>query len=157
MIVANEVERTLESMGLAMPEAPTPIASYVPAARAGSLIVVSGQLPFADGELLACGPVPSTVSEAEVKTAARQALLNALAVVKAELGGDWTKLKRIVRMGMFVRSDGDFAGQSAVANGASELLVELFGEAGRHARAAIGVNALPLGAAVEVELMVEVE
>lgn len=153
--MSSEVEAKLEAKGMALPEAPKPIASYVPAARAGGLIFVSGQLPFADGEVMAVGPVPSVVSAEAAGGAARQCLLNALAVVKSELGGDWSKLKRIVRLGVFVRSDDDFAGQSAVANGASDLLVELFGEAGRHARAAVGVNALPKGAAVEVELIVE--
>lgn len=154
--MADGIESKLASMGLALPEAPRPVASYEPAVRAGALIYVSGQLPFADGAVIATGAVPSAVSEDEAKAAARQCLLNALAVVKAELDGDWAKLKRIVRLGVFVRSDDDFTGQSGVANGASDLLAEVFGEAGRHARAAVGVNALPLGAAVEVELIVEV-
>lgn len=153
--MSHDVESKLEAMGLTLPEAPAPIASYVPAARTGKLIFVSGQLPFAGGEVIAVGPVPSAVSAEAASEAARQCLLNALAVVKAELGGDWSKLRRIVRLGVFVRSDDRFDGQSGVANGASDLLSELFGEAGRHARAAVGVNALPKGAAVEVELIVE--
>jgi len=153
--MSHDVEAKLEAMGWTLPTAPAPIASYVPAARTGGLIFVSGQLPFADGEVVAAGPVPSVVPAEAASGAARQALLNALAVVKAELDDDWSKLKRVVRLGVFVRSDDGFDGQSAVANGASDLLMELFGEAGRHARAAVGVNALPKGAAVEVELIVE--
>jgi len=157
--MAFDVDAKLGAMGMALPEPPKPIASYVPAARvetgSGALIFVSGQLPLVEGELAAAGSVPSEVSVEQAQDAARRCLLNALAVVKAELRGDWSALRRIVRLGVFVRSEDDFTGQSGVANGASDMLVELFGEAGRHARAAVGVNALPLGATVEVELVVE--
>lgn len=147
-----DLEKRLSELGLSLPAAPTPVAAYVPAVRSGELLFVSGQLPTVDGKLLACGPVPSEVDEALATQAARQCVLNALAVVGQAIEGDWGRLARIVRLGVFVCSDTGFGGQPIVANGASELLVELLGEAGRHARAAVGVNALPLNASVELEL-----
>ena len=146
----------LASMNLKLPVAPKPVAAYVPAVRSGNLIFVSGQLPFADGKLLATGVVPTDVSLEQAQSAAKQCVLNGLAVVGDQIGGDWSKLVRIVRLGVFVASANGFGDQPKVANGASELLGDLLGEAGRHARAAVGVNALPLGATVEVELVVEV-
>lgn len=146
----------LQAMGLALPAAPTPVAAYVPSVRTGNLVVVSGQLPFRDGQLTSPGRVPSVVPPSEAKDAAGRAALNAVAVLAAALGGDLGRVRRIVRVGVFVASDDGFSQQPAVANGASELLAALFGERGRHARAAVGVNALPLGASVEVELMAEV-
>ncbi|MCG8584538.1 MAG: RidA family protein [Pirellulales bacterium] len=148
-----QVEERLGELGLTLPEPPKPVAAYVPCVRAGQLIVVSGQLPTADGELMATGKVPSQVSIEDAQAAARHCGINALAILKAELGGDWTKLAHVVRLGVFVQSDDDFAGQPQVANGASELMQEVFGEAGKHARAAVGVNSLPLNAAVEVEFL----
>ena len=150
-----DVEAKLRELSLTLPEAPKPVASYVPAVRAGNLLLVSGQLPFREGKLLATGKVLSDVLLAEAQEAARQCVLNALAIVKAELGGDWSKLVRCVRLGAFVQSDDDFTDQPKVANGASDLLQQVLGEAGRHARAAVGVNALPLNAAVEIEFMFE--
>lgn len=146
----------LNELGLVLPAAPKPLAAYVPAVRTGNLLVVSGQLPLADGKLLAVGPVPSVVSIDQATLATRQCLLNALAIVGNELGGDWSRLVRVVRLGVFVQSDLRFGDQPKVANGASELLVQLFGDTGRHARAAIGVNALPLDASVELEFWAEV-
>lgn len=146
----------LARLGIALPAAPKPVAAYVPAVRAGSLIYVSGQLPYASGALLATGPVPSKVSIEEAQRAARQCALNALAVVADQLGGDLSKVRRVVRLGVFVQSDDRFDGQPKVANGASEFMQEVFGEAGRHARAAVGTNALPLDASVEVEVIFEV-
>lgn len=146
----------LERLGITLPAAPKPVAAYVPAVRTGNLIVVSGQLPMASGALLATGPVPSKVSIEDAQRAAKQCALNALAVVADQLGGDLSKVRRVVRLGVFVQSDDRFDGQPKVANGASEFMQEVFGEAGRHARAAVGTNALPLDATVEVEVMVEV-
>ena len=151
----NPPNEALERKGLRLPPPPKPLASYVPAVRAGALLFVSGQLPFLDGQLTATGPVPSQCPADRAALAARQGLLNALAIVGEQAGGDWARVLRIVRLGVFVQSDAGFAGQPAVANGASDLLVELFGDAGRHARAAVGVNALPLQASVELELVVE--
>ena len=145
----------LKSLNLELPAAPKPVAAYVPAVRTGNLLFISGQLPFKDGKLLATGPVPA-VSVEDAKIAARQCVLNALAVLGDQIGGDWSRLERIVRVGAFVASANDFTGQPQVANGASELLGELFGEIGRHARAAVGVNVLPLGATVELEMIAQV-
>ena len=148
-----QIEARLAELGLSLPEPPKPVAAYVPCVRAGSLVIVSGQLPLVDGKLTASGKVPSQVSLEDAQTAARQCALNGLAVLKAELGGDWSALAHVARLGVFVQSDDDFADQPQVANGASELMQQVLGEAGRHARAAVGVNSLPLNAAVEVELM----
>lgn len=150
------VEAKLAELGLSLPEAPKPIAAYVPCVRTGNLLFVSGQLPLKDGELLATGKVPSAISVEDGQVAARQCMLNALAIARAELG-DLSKVARVVRIGAFVQCDDDFTDQAVVGNGASELLLELFGESGRHARAAVGTNALPLNASVEIEFLFEVE
>ncbi|WP_437229169.1 RidA family protein [Planctomicrobium sp. SH661] len=150
------VESQLQSMGLMLPEAPKPVAAYVPCVRAGNLIFVSGQLPFAGKALLATGPVPSEIPIDQAQQAAAQCVLNGLAIVKQELDGDLSRVQRVVRLGVFVQSATGFAEQPLVANGASELVQKLFGEKGRHARAAVGVNALPLNASVEVEFVFEV-
>lgn len=146
----------LAALGLVLPAAPKPVAAYVPAVRTGNLIYVSGQLPFVDGALTATGPVPSRTSLEAAQAAARQCILNGLAILADQLGGDLDRVQRIVRVGVWVQSDPGFADQPKVANGASELLQQLFGERGRHARAAVGSVALPLGATVEVELLAEV-
>lgn len=148
------VEAKLAELGLNLPEAPKPIAAYVPCVRTGNLLFVSGQLPLKNGELLATGKVPSVISVEDGQAAARQCVLNALAIVMAELG-DLSKVGRVVRIGAFVLSDDGFCDQAVVANGASELLLALFGESGRHARAAVGTNALPLNASVEIEFLFE--
>lgn len=146
----------LAELGLELPSAPNPVAAYLPSVRTGDLLVISGQIPFDGGELLATGPVPSATSPESAAEAARQCILNGLAVAAAALDGDLDRVVRVVRVGAFVMSDPGFHGQPAVANGASELLVAIFGEPGRHARAAVGSVALPLGASVEVEMMLEV-
>jgi enamine deaminase RidA (YjgF/YER057c/UK114 family) len=151
------IEAKLHELGLALPPAPKPIAAYVPAVRSGNLLFVAGQLPLRDGKLLATGKVPSQVSVESAKQAAAQCVLNALAILKQELAGDWSKFSRVVRVGAFIQSDDTFVEQASVANGASELLAQILGEAGRHARAAVGVNALPLGAAVEIEFLFELQ
>jgi enamine deaminase RidA (YjgF/YER057c/UK114 family) len=151
------IEKTLAEMGLHLHEAPKPVAAYVPAIRTGNLVLVSGQLPFTAGQLLAEGRVPSRVSVDQAQEAAVQCVLNGLAALKSELGGDLSGLKRVLRVGVFVQSDDTFHDQPLVANGASELLEKLLGENGRHARAAVGVNALPLNATVEIEFLFEVE
>ncbi|MCK5922053.1 MAG: RidA family protein [Methylococcales bacterium] len=150
------IETKLEELGLTLPEAPAPVASYIPAVTSRGQVIVSGQLPMQNGELISTGKVPSQVSIEDAQAAARQCVLNALAVLKAELDGDLSRFVRVVRIGAFVQSDDDFFGQPQVANGASEFLQEILGEAGRHARAAVGVNALPLNASVEVEFTFEV-
>lgn len=152
----SSFQNNLASLGLTLPQAPKPVASYIPAVKSGNLVYISGQLPFKDGALLATGPVPSVVSVEAAQAAARQCILNGLAVLGDQIGGDFSRVVRVVRVGAFVCSDTGFTEQPKVANGGSELLQQLFGEAGRHARAAVGTNALPLGASVEIELLVEV-
>lgn len=145
----------LAALGLALPTPPKPVAAYVPSVRTGNLIFVSGQLPMRDGTLTSTGAVPSSVSPEVAKDAARLCALNGLAVA-AEAAGGLDRIRRIVRLGVFVQSDPGFTGQPGIANGASELMQSVFGESGRHARAAVGSVALPLGATVEVDLIAEV-
>lgn len=153
---SSSPSQMLAKLGIALPPAPKPVASYVPCVRSGNLLIVSGQLPFRDGTLLATGRVQDPISVERAQEAARQCILNGLAVVAAECGGSLDGVARIVRLGVFVASNDGFTEQPKVANGASDLLQQIFGESGRHARAAVGTNALPLGASVEIEMMVEV-
>ncbi len=150
------IETKLAERGLVLPLAPNPVAAYIPCVRTGNLVVVSGQLPMSAGHLLVTGRVPSVVDLEQAMECARQCVLNGLAILKNELGGDWSKLVRVVRVGVFVQCDAGFDGQPQVANGASQLLVDLLGDAGRHARAAVGTNALPVNAPVEIEFTFEV-
>ena len=148
-------EERLADLGLSIPEVATPVAAYVPAVRSGSHVFTSGQLPMREGQLMLTGKVGGEVTPEEAVECARQCALNALAAVRAEVG-DLGAVKRIVKGVVFVASTPDFTGQPLVANGVSELLGEVFGEAGRHARSAVGVAVLPLDSPVEVELVVEV-
>ena len=148
------VENKLMEMGLVLPQAPAPVASYVPAVTVGKLVFVSGTLPMKEGKLIFTGKVGREVTPEQGVEAARQTVLNALATLKNHLG-DLEKIKRIIRLGGFVASSEGFTGQSQVLNGASNLLVALFGEKGKHARAAVGAAELPLNAPVEIELIVE--
>ncbi len=148
-------EERLAELGLSLPEVVPPLAAYVPAARAGSFVFTAGQLPARNGEMIAVGKLGSAVSEEQGYECARQCALNALAAIKAEIG-DLGAIKRIVKAVVFVASTPEFTAQPKVANGASELLGEVFGDAGKHARSAVGVTALPLDVPVEVELIVEV-
>lgn len=150
----TDPESRLKELGITLPEAPKPVAAYVPAAQSGNLVVVSGQLPFVDGKLPTTGKLGDAVDLATGQDLARKAAVNALAVVKAHVG-DLTRVTRVVRVGVFVASANTFTDQPKVANGASEFLQQVFGDAGRHARAAVGVNVLPLDSPVEVELVVE--
>jgi enamine deaminase RidA (YjgF/YER057c/UK114 family) len=148
-------EERLEALGLSVPEVAKPVAVYLPAVRSGNHVYTSGQLPMRSGELIATGKVGGEVSVEEAVECARQCALNAIAAVRAEVG-DLSNVKRIVKVVAFVASTPDFTGQPGVANGASELFGEVFGDAGKHARSAVGVPVLPLDAPVEVELLVEV-
>jgi enamine deaminase RidA (YjgF/YER057c/UK114 family) len=150
------VQQRLKELGLQLPQAPKPVAAYVPGVRTGNLIFISGQIPLSEGKLLCTGPVPSVASIQSARQAARQCVLNGLAVLADVMQVNLDHVKRIVRLGVFVCSDAGFADQPQVANGASELLEDIFGESGRHARAAVGSIALPLGATVELEMLVEV-
>jgi len=150
----SRIETKLAEMGLALPPVPKPVAAYIPVIRVGDLVMTSGQLPTIDGKLPRTGKVgPCSIPPTEAADLAKRACLNALAAVKSELG-DLGRVERIVRVVVFVQSEDGFGGQPQVANGASELLVELFGDAGRHVRSAVGVNALPLDAPLELELTV---
>lgn len=143
----------LEELGLQLPPVPAPAGSYIPATRVGSLVFTSGQLPFRDGELHSTGKVGDTVTPEEATEAARLCALNALAAA-AEAAGGLDNLRNVVKVTGFVASAPGFNGQPGVLNGASELLGEVFGEAGLHARAAVGVSELPLDVPVEVEIIV---
>ncbi|QGJ70348.1 Endoribonuclease L-PSP [Planctomycetales bacterium 10988] len=150
-----KIEEKLASLGLQLPPPPKPVAAYIPCLRSGNTLLVSGQLPFAEGKLLAIGKVPTDSSLETVQLAARQCVLNALSIAKDACQDDLAKIKAVLRLGVFVQSADDFYDQPQVANGASEFLQELLGEAGRHTRAAVGVNALPLNASVEIEFLFE--
>jgi enamine deaminase RidA (YjgF/YER057c/UK114 family) len=151
----SRVDDRLAEAGLTLPEAPAPVAVYVPAVRTGSYVYTSGQLPLSAGELLATGKVGGDVDPQLAYDCARQCALNAIAAVQSVIG-DLDQVVRVVKATVFVASTPDFTGQPGVANGASELLGTAFGEAGQHARSAVGVSVLPLDAPVEVELVVEV-
>ncbi len=149
-------EAKLAALGLTLPSASTPVANYVPAVRSGNLVFLAGHLPrTADGKVVT-GKIGRDATEKDANAAARVTTLALLATLKKEIG-ELSKVKRIVRVGGFVNAVDDFKTQSQVMNGCSDLLVSLFGERGKHARAAIGVASLPLGAVVEIEMVVEVD
>jgi enamine deaminase RidA (YjgF/YER057c/UK114 family) len=148
-------EGRLAALGLALPRVTPPVAAYVPAVRTGSYVYTAGQLPVVGGQLLATGKVGAQVSAEQAHALARTCALNALAAVASVTGG-LSAVRRIVKVTGFVASAPDFTQQAQVVNGASELLIEVFGEAGKHARSAVGMAVLPLDAPVEVELIAEV-
>jgi enamine deaminase RidA (YjgF/YER057c/UK114 family) len=152
--MTNPAER-LAALGLTLPPVVPPVAAYVPAVRTGGFVYVSGQLPVVDGKLLAVGKVGGEVSAPVAAGLARTCALNALAAAAAAAGG-LEAIRRVVKVTGFVASAPGFNGQPQVVNGASELLIEVFGEDGRHARSAVGVAELPLDAPVEVELIAEI-
>lgn len=151
--MATPTER-LRELGHELPEVPAPAGSYVPATRSGNLIFTAGQVPFKDGALPLTGKVGDTVSSEEAHDAARLCALNALAAAASEAGG-LDNIRRVVKVTGFVASAAGFNGQPQVINGASDLLGQVFGDAGLHARSAVGVAELPLGSPVEVEIIVE--
>ncbi|GHG47397.1 LysR family transcriptional regulator [Flavimobilis marinus] len=158
MSQTGQIAARLAELGLELPPVAAPLASYVPAVRSGDHVYTSGQLPFVDGALPATGKVgdgPTLVDPAAAATLARTAVLNALAAVR-DVVGNLDDVVRVVKVVGFVASDPAFTGQPAVVNGASELLGQVFGAAGVHARSAVGVAVLPLDSPVEVELIVEV-
>jgi enamine deaminase RidA (YjgF/YER057c/UK114 family) len=144
----------LAELGLTLPEVVPPVAAYVPAVQSGKHVYVSGQVPIAEGKLLATGKVGAGVSPEQAKDLAERCALNALAAIDALVGLE--NVVKVVKLTGFVASAEGFTGQPAVINGASELFGAVFGEAGQHARSAVGVTELPLGAPVEVEVIVEV-
>ena len=150
-----DIDARLAALGLTLPEPAAPVAAYVPVVTAGGLAHVSGQLPFIDGRLVT-GRLGEGVSLEQGTAAAQACGLMILAQLKAALGS-LSRIERVVKLGAFVNSSGDFTDQPKVANGASELMAAVFGDAGRHARSAVGVPVLPLGAAVEVDAIVAVK
>ena len=149
-------EKILNDLGLKLPDAPKPVAAYIPAKQSGNMVFTAGQLPMVNGELISKGLLGQDVEIDEANRAARICTLNALAAIKGVIG-DLDRIKQIVRVVGYVASVPTFTQQPAVVNGASELLLEIFGEAGKHARSAVGMAVLPLNASVEIELTVEVE
>lgn len=149
------IEAKLAEMGLELPVAAAPVAAYVPYVEHGGVLQISGQLPFKDGAVVT-GRLGVNVDEATGYDAARRCALMLLAQIKNAVDGDWSRVERIVKLGVFVNSAPEFTDQAKVANGASELFQSVFGDAGLHARAAVGVAVLPLGAAVEVDAIVAV-
>lgn len=152
----SKVEERLQELGLSVPQVAKPVAAYVPSLRQGDLVYTSGQLPVVDGELAGKGKVGAEVSAEDAAKLAERCALNAIAAVKAVVG-DLDKVTQVVKVVGFVASDPSFTGQPGVINGASELLGKAFGDAGLHARSAVGVAVLPLDAPVEVEITVAVE
>ncbi|HKR68312.1 MAG TPA: RidA family protein [Streptosporangiaceae bacterium] len=148
-------EERLATLGLTLPVVTPPVAAYVPAVRSGNLVYTAGQVPVVEGQLLAQGKVGAQIGTQEAAALARTCALNALAAV-VSVTGRLNAIRRIVKVTAFVASAPDFTGQPQVANGASELLIEIFGEAGQHARSAVGMAALPMDSPVEVELIAEV-
>jgi enamine deaminase RidA (YjgF/YER057c/UK114 family) len=146
------LRQRLASLNIVLPPLSGPFGAYIPVRRAGGLVFVAGQLPMRDGKLIATGQVPSRCSIEQAQLGARQCVINALAAVQA-MEGTVDVLRGVVRVGAFVSSDPTFTQQPQVANAASQLLLDLFGDAGRHARAAVGAVSLPLDAAVEIEFV----
>ncbi len=154
--MAGKIDARLAELGLELPEAAAPVANYVPTAIAGNLLFVSGQVTVWNGEFQYIGKLGATFQVEDGQAAARLCGLNILAQARAALDGDLDRVKRIVKLGIFVNCTSDFTQQPQVANGVSDLMVDVFGDSGKHARFAVGVNVLPLDVAVEVDAVVEI-
>ncbi|KAB2683926.1 MULTISPECIES: RidA family protein [Brucella/Ochrobactrum group] len=153
--MTDTIDSRLKNLGISIPEAAAPAANYVPFAQSGSLLLTSGQLPLEGGKLVHTGQIGDELTVAHGQAAARACAINILAQAKAALG-DLGRIKRVVKITTFVASTPDFVEQHLVANGASDLLVAVLGDAGKHARSAVGVASLPLNAPVEIEAIIEV-
>lgn len=154
--MAGQIETRLAELGITLPRPMAPIANYVPYVQTGNLVVVSGQVPAVDGKIAMTGKVSWSVSVDQAKEAARLCFINVLVHLKAACNGDLDRVRRVVRLGGFVAAPSDFTQHAMVMNGASDLAVAVFGDAGRHARTTIGVPSLPADAPVEVEGMFEI-
>lgn len=154
--MAGEIERAMKDLGIELPKPAIPVANYVPCVIAGSLLYVSRQVPMHNGKLMFVGQVGADIFIQEAQMAARQCALNILAQAKAALDGNLDRVVGIAKLGGFVNSTVDFTEHSEVINGASNLMVELFGDKGKHARFAVGVPSLPLNASVEVDAVIEI-
>lgn len=152
----NDIEERLHQLQITLPKAASPVANYVPAIITGQHLIISGQLPLHDGALLLKGKLGRDISDEDGISCARTCFLNILAQAKASLNGDLSRIKRLLRLGGFVASTPEFENHARIINGASDLAVELFGEYGKHARAAVGVASLPLNAPVEIEALFEI-
>lgn len=153
--MAGRIDQRLAELGITLPTPAAPIANYVPFVVTGNLVVISGQIPLVDGKVAFTGKVSEDITPERAKEAARACFVNLLAQLKAATG-DLDRVKRVVRLGGFIAAPAAFTGHAGVMNGASDLAVEVFGDAGRHARTTIGVPSLPADAAVEVEGMFEI-
>ena len=149
------IEEKIKELGLELPEVAKPVAAYIPAFHSGDYVFTAGQIPFVKGELKYKGKLGKDVSEEEGRQAAEISALNCLGAVKSVIG-DLNKIERIVKLTVFVNSADGFTTQPKVANGASEFIVEVFSDSGKHVRSAVGVSELPLNSAVEIEMIVEV-
>lgn len=150
------INEKLNELGIKLPEPVKPLASYIPAIRVGNLVMTSGQVPIADGQIKYKGRVGRDLTEAEGKEAAKLCAINCLSVIKSVVN-DLDEIKKIVKLTVFIASADGFTNQPEVANGASDLIVEIFGENGKHARSAVGVSELPRGSAVEIEMIAELK
>ncbi|AMM84308.1 RidA family protein [Martelella sp. AD-3] len=153
----NVVSDRLKALSITLPQASAPAANYLPFTRSENLLFISGQLPTENGKMLATGRLGADVSLEEGRKAARACAINIIAQINAALDGDLDRVKRILKLSGFVASAPDFTEQHLVINGASDLFADVFGEAGKHARAAVGMAALPLNAAVEIDAIVEID
>jgi len=149
-------EEKIKQMGITIPEVVKPLAAYIPAMQVGNLVMTSGQVPISEGKVKYLGKIGSDLSEEEGKEAAKLCALNCLSAVKSVIG-NLDKIKRVVKLTVFVSSAEGFTAQPKVANGASEFIGEIFGDAGKHVRSAVGVSELPLNSAVEIEMIVEIK
>lgn len=155
--MSGRITARLAELGIVLPHAPAPAANYVPWVREGALLFISGQVPFAEGRIAYAGRLGESVSVEDGQAAARLCFINIMAQAAAALEGDLDRVRRVARLGGFVACTAEFTQHPAVINGASDLAVAVFGDAGRHARAAVGAPSLPLGSAVEVEAVLVVE
>lgn len=153
----SKIESKLASLGINLPTPAAPVANYVGFVKSGNQLFVSGQLPIENGEIKYVGKVGSKISVEDAKIAAKLCAINIIAQVKVACGGDLEKVVRCVKLGVFVNGDADFIDHPIVANGASDLMVEVFGDAGKHARAAVGAGSLPRGVSVEVDAVFEIK
>ena len=153
--MAGNIDARLAELGIELPEAAAPVANYVPVVRTGDLLFVSGQVTVWNGEFKYVGKVGDAFSVEDGQAAARLCGLNVIAQVRAALDGDLDRVRRVVKLGIFVNSASDFTQQPQVANGVSDLMVDVFGDQGKHTRFAVGVNVLPLDVAVEVDAVIE--
>ena len=153
--MSNDITARLASLGITLPDAPAPAANYIPYVQTGHLLFISGQVPMVDGKIAVTGKVGAEVTIEQAQAQARICAINILAQAAAATNGDLSRIKRLVKLGGFVACTDDFTNQPEVINGASDLMAEVLGEAGQHARFAVGTNALPRGVVVEIDAVIE--